>query len=381
MNETWWISEGQLDADQQEVVSLGLDKSFLISGPPGSGKTNLLLLRAKYLTLAGHSNLQIVLFTRALREFIASGAEKYAISAGQVRTSHNFWSHLLYEYGEARPTEQSFEDQRRALVEAVTKIVSREKLNNIYDAILLDEAHDFWPEEIELFAKLGKTIFAVVDQRQKIYSGESPFLVLDSVTDQEKALRYHYRNGTNICRFADLVGRDSDSYQSITPTSNYDEKSRPSTMASHSCTSLNNELDLMFKKLEDQLKAYPDELIGIISPSKDVTSQAFASVKDRGYGDLASFAGSLGDLSFSTDCRVCVSTLHAAKGLEFRALHVLGCEHFRRRPLPRRLVFTAVTRAKTTLDLYYSDDLLGFLDSAILSIGPTPETPRMSDLF
>ncbi len=52
MEETWWVEEGQLDDDQRKVAELKSKGSYLIKGPPGSGKTNLLLLRAKYLTLS-----------------------------------------------------------------------------------------------------------------------------------------------------------------------------------------------------------------------------------------------------------------------------------------------------------------------------------------
>ena len=381
MNETWWISESDLDDDQRQVISLELGESHLITGPPGSGKTNLLLLRAKFLTLAQQSNIQIVLFTRALREFIAAGAQRYAFRPDQVKTSHQFWSNLLFEYGQSRPSETRFEDQRRALVEAASRLVRERQLRNIYDAVLLDEAHDFWPEEVELFAKLGKTLFAVADSRQKIYTGEAPFTVLNTITDGQIALKFHYRNGTQICRLADAVGRDGDQYTKILPASNYDERLLPSTMSEHRCASLDEQIDRMISKLPDQLNAYPDEQIGVISPDRKVIARVWDELVQRGFSDVASVQQDLETLSFDPETRICVSTLHAAKGLEFRALHVLSCDGFRRRPFPRALVFTAVTRAKTSLDLYYSGDLLGFLDSAILSLKDAPTLPKTEDLF
>lgn len=81
MNETWWVKPEQLDAEQKEVISLPLGQSYLIVGPPGSGKTNLLLLRASYLIRAGCPNVQIVVFTRSLERFIVDGAAKYAMDA------------------------------------------------------------------------------------------------------------------------------------------------------------------------------------------------------------------------------------------------------------------------------------------------------------
>lgn len=62
MSETWWISENELTPEQKQVILLPLEGSHLVLGPPGSGKTNLLLLRANYMVRAGHTNIAVVVF-------------------------------------------------------------------------------------------------------------------------------------------------------------------------------------------------------------------------------------------------------------------------------------------------------------------------------
>ena len=47
------------------------------------------------------------------------------------------------------------------------ELFTRKKLENLYDAIILDEAHDYLPEEVELFSKLGSTLFAVADSDKR----------------------------------------------------------------------------------------------------------------------------------------------------------------------------------------------------------------------
>lgn len=381
MNETWWVSENSLDAQQQRVISLDLDGSFLIVGPPGCGKTNLLLLRAKYLALAGIPNIKIILFTRALREFIASGAARYNFTSKDVVTSQAFWVELLKQYGIQPPREQDFDANRRALVDRVMQLANDHQIQRLYQTILLDEAHDFLPEEVELFARLGRRIFAVADQRQKIYSGEAPFSVLEEVTEKRIVLHHHYRNGYYICKFADRLGKDRASFEEISPSSNYDERARPSVVTGHRCQSLDEEIDLLLTKLDDQLKAYPDELVGIISPSKEAVNRVWQRVSSSKYLHIASRQGEGQNLSFDPGVRICVSTLHTAKGLEYRALHVVNCESFRGRPLPRSLAFTAATRAKTSLDLYYSGELMGFLEEAMTMLNPPSELPHLDDIF
>ena len=98
--ETWWREPGELDPDQQRVIELPPDGSFLTLGPPGSGKTNLLLLRASYLAQSEHLNLGVIVFTRTLQEFIRSGAENYDFDPRAVLTSRALLDRILDEAGQ-----------------------------------------------------------------------------------------------------------------------------------------------------------------------------------------------------------------------------------------------------------------------------------------
>jgi predicted AAA+ superfamily ATPase len=53
MESSWWKDISQLDEEQKKVISLDDDADHLVIGPPGCGKTNLLLLRASYLHKRG----------------------------------------------------------------------------------------------------------------------------------------------------------------------------------------------------------------------------------------------------------------------------------------------------------------------------------------
>ena len=97
--ETWWREFGDLDEDQRRVIGLPPEGSFLVKGPPGSGKTNLLILRANYLANAEHPHLAVVVFTRSLQEFIRGGADRYDFDPKNVLTSRLLLDRLLREAG------------------------------------------------------------------------------------------------------------------------------------------------------------------------------------------------------------------------------------------------------------------------------------------
>src|SRR6266704_2387 len=95
-SKTWWRSPEDVDADQKKLMTLPPDEpKFLLMGPPGSGKTNVLLLRAVYLIRSGFPNLRVITFGRTLTEFIKSGAEaNRKIPPRQIDTHIN-WQHSL----------------------------------------------------------------------------------------------------------------------------------------------------------------------------------------------------------------------------------------------------------------------------------------------
>ena len=95
MNNTWWVKQDQLDQRQRAVIDLPLSASHLILGPPGSGKTNLLLLRASQMVLSGKPNILVVVFTRTLREFLVTGSSRYEFPADNIVTLSGWSSQFL----------------------------------------------------------------------------------------------------------------------------------------------------------------------------------------------------------------------------------------------------------------------------------------------
>src|SRR5690349_13027729 len=99
MNDTWWVKLGQLDDDQKRIIPLALNEDHLVVGPPGSGKTNLLLLRANYVVRAGQPNILLLVFTRTLQEFLATGAAQYAFAPSRIKTTRKWALQFLRQHG------------------------------------------------------------------------------------------------------------------------------------------------------------------------------------------------------------------------------------------------------------------------------------------
>jgi len=107
--------------------------------------------------------------------------------------------------------------------------------------------------------------------------------------------------------------------------------------------------------------AYPDELIGILCPRQEelkIAANVLASSSIAGklqiqHGEYA---------TFDPNRPVILATVHGAKGLEFRAVHLLGMDHIKKFRTQKNMCYTAVTRCKTSLSIYHQGSLPGYLE-------------------
>ncbi len=382
MNETWWVDPNELDEDQKKVIAFPLEGNYLIIGPPGSGKTNLLLLRASHLVKAGCPDIVILVFTRTLKEFLCSGGGNYAFSSDKIMTSILWMYKFIQDFGGKVPRCDGFSEQREALIKELERLLSEEKIPRQHKAILLDEAQDYLPEEIRIFHQLCGRIFAVADSRQKIYDGESPIVKLEEICDETQRLRFHYRTGLKICKLADGIAKKWTDYEPMSPCSNYDESAMPSQIEIVACDNIEEQCNKISEQMDNQLKAYPGEFIGIICPRQN----EFVTVAD--FFSRSSFSskvsvqeGKKGHIKFLSDKPIIITTVHSAKGLEFRALHIVGSEYMKKFRTQKKMCFMAVTRAKTSLCVYHSGNLPGYFEQAYVDMERPPQIPKLDELF
>ena len=366
----FWIGTDQLDEDQRDAVEgIPATTSFLLKGPAGSGKTNILLLRAKWLTLKKLSHYKIIVFTSSLRGFVQEGSTHYGIDPAAVITQMSFFRDILLEY--SVPFEQSndFETDRSMLAGKVMSLIDEKRISDSYcNTLLVDEAQDYTDTELRVFRGLTKCLVLASDSRQSIYKAtHTPGLPEKLVGEKVVNLRYHYRCGLNLCKVADAILTDSVKYPRVQSECHYSEAQRPSSVFSVPKPTFEAQLDAIIENLSSQLSLYPGEKIGVLFPTRDQRSQ---------------FESRLVELPINELDRIKVDTLHGAKGCEFRAVHLGGCELLSRMgPVQKRLIYTGVLRGKTSVHLYYSGHIPGYLEAALAVLEPPRADPIFDDLF
>ena len=308
-----------------------------------------------------------------MREFIRAGGEHYNFDPDNVWTSRTFFDRLLTEAHAVYERDGKFEEDRHRRIAALEGAFPSGR-DPIFDVILLDEAQDYLESEIKLFRRLAHNLFMVADLRQQIYPGEAVSDVLRAMVDDVLPLRFHYRSGQPICQVADKIGMTfSSGYEPILPTCNYNSPSmRPSVDVFTG--DIEAQAAEIANRLAVQRRTYPDALLGVISPRLVELRMIAQALEASSLGNqLCVQDREDGYQNIRTDRPIWMSTVHGAKGLEFRALHFAGAEHVKSfRAEQKRLAYTGVTRAKTSLVVYHHHALPGYFDAALNSINPPP---------
>lgn len=370
---TWWKDIDELKTEQSSLLDIDPDTNLLIKGPPGSGKTNLLLLRANQLAIGERPNLHVVVFGSLLKQFIQLGGAQYSFPPEKVVTHARLFTDILRAEGADIDTRaMGLEEARAARTARLKELVDAGKVGVLFDALLLDEAQDYTAEEIRLFRGLTEVLVATADQRQRIYDVQDSSAVLTDCVDTVHELKYHFRNGLEICRLADGMHKTTAGYVQMQQYSNYEEAAYPSKVMTKSGLSLPEQAAAIAAQVADQRFAYPDDLIGVLCPTNADLDAIEEGLRAAG---LAHEITRANDQEFDPSRPIWVSTLTAAKGLEFRAVHIAGLDNLSKMGgAQKRLIFTGITRAKTALTLYWNKSIPGYLETALLAVAP-PKGP------
>lgn len=369
MNKNWFRSVKELDDDQKAFIKLPPHGRHSLVGPPGSGKTNLLLLRAEFLAGTGEKNVLVLTYTRALADFIRSGIGAGGlISPRQVRTYHSWAADHIFQYLGARTVKKNadFDDAARAeILSLVKEANSRLPTPKLYSAIFVDEAQDLTSDELEALLCLSDNVCICGDARQGIYQRDG-LDVAKKLGLQQHVLKRHFRIGQRIARVADRLMPPEEGQNGLEATSNYNPKEQgESSAAMRTLASRDDQFEKMIELLRLQMDSFVGEAIGIFCGTKESVSDLRERFNATDLAEKVSVHGVDDDSTFLDGRPIHVLTIHAAKGTEFRAVHMFAVEELRNFPMNRRrLGFTAITRAKTSLNAYRTGETNKALENA-----------------
>ncbi len=211
-----------MDLQQEQLArSLG-DGHRVIHGVAGSGKTMILGYRAEYLAKACTPTSKPVLilcFNEPLGVKLRSAmTTKGLADKVHVRHFHKWCRDQLVAFGQTLPNQMSSQQFVEELVQRVIQAVDRKHIpSGQYQAILIDEGHDFAPEWLKLVTQMvdptTNSLLLLYDDAQSIYErARTKQFSFKSVGVQAQGrttiLKINYRNTKQILQTANLIAAD-----------------------------------------------------------------------------------------------------------------------------------------------------------------------------
>ncbi|MGZ8315807.1 MAG: DEAD/DEAH box helicase [Telluria sp.] len=223
-----------MDLHQEQLArSLG-EGHRVIHGVAGSGKTMILGYRAEHLAKMCARPVLVLCYNKALSAHLAATIEAKGLETKiHVMTFHAWCTRQLDAYHAGKPAQTGnvgeFFD---ACVERVIRSVEQKLIPAAqYDAVLIDEGHDFRPEWFKLVVQMihpdSNSLLVLYDDAQSIYNGPKKLkFSFSSVGVQAQGrttiLKLNYRNTAEVLyvarAFADELLSQSDTGEDQAPT-------------------------------------------------------------------------------------------------------------------------------------------------------------------
>ena len=212
-----------MDLQQEQLArSLG-DGHRVIHGVAGSGKTMILGYRAEYLATAhapGAKPILILCYNEPLAVKLAAMMDAKGLSSRvHARHFHKWCRDQLVAFGQTLPAQHLTVAQK--MDEMVLRVIYGVDHKHIpagqYQAVLIDEGHDFAPEWLRLVTQMvdpaTHSLLVLYDDAQSIYErSRGKNFSFKSVGIQAQGrttiLKINYRNTRQILQVASLIAAD-----------------------------------------------------------------------------------------------------------------------------------------------------------------------------
>lgn len=209
---------------QQEQLARSLGEGHrVIHGVAGSGKTMILGYRAEYLAQASTASskpILILCFNEPLGVKLHSVMTNKGLGGKvHVRHFHRWCRDQLVAYGQTLPdSRMQVSAMMDDMVHRVITAVDRKQIpSGQYQAVMIDEGHDFAPEWLKLVTQMvdptTNSLLVLYDDAQSIYErARNKQFSFKSVGIQAQGrttiLKINYRNTKQILQTASLVAAD-----------------------------------------------------------------------------------------------------------------------------------------------------------------------------
>jgi len=317
----WLLPRLDLTPEQLRVVEMSPNEHRVILGPPGSGKTQVLIHRADY--LAGTYNLKpdqyrVFVFTNVVKEYIKSGIQFLGLPE-EVVSTFDHWCRLVYEeYISKRLPRKNRGINFGEIRSTVFKLLrEKSELQKKLSFVLVDEGQDLTPQVYEILSLATQHITVFVDPQQKIFeNGASESFILDKLGLRKcnASLLGAYRNAPYVAQLASYFIDDDQKREQYLAQVNTEQKIREMPLF-YVAPDFQKEMDRLAEIISQ--RQVMNERIGIIVPTNKQLHGFAKGLDERGVAiEKAVPRAEDGGCDFGNGTPK-IATYYSAKGLTF----------------------------------------------------------------
>lgn len=400
----WLVPRASLTAEQLRAVEMPADRHRVLSGGPGSGKTLVLLHRARHLadTLrVPDGRFFVLVYTNALSSFLRASLADLGIPESAVRTFDDWCAgHYERQVSPRRPFRSNGRTPDFAAIRAavLAEVRSHPRREPLYDFVLVDEGQDLEAGVFETLAAVSAHVTVALDPRQQIYEGgarEAEILSALGIPSRSVSFLESWRCSPFVSSLAARFVRGENEREAflLQARSTRGEREKPLLyLAAGGVDELGRLAEVARARL------LRGERVAVLLPSRRLVHRFASGLHGLGVPvEVAHRHGEEGSpfpaLDFASEL-VKVMPFHSAKGLTFDSVLLprLRADDFHPRgdASLRRLLFVGITRATAWVYLATRESdplpllveaglLSGLPDLVVQSFATHPAAPQAGD--
>lgn len=355
MKKDWMVKESELDQDQIRVLMAILDKSCIVSGCAGSGKSVLALLKAQRIQKERGDNYKIIVYTRQLCSYMNAGKNELGLKIPICY--HHQWN-KKYQKASA-------------------------------DYIIVDEIQDYTETEISEFCNatnkhfffFGDTAQSIFNQYKQDRGGTMEVENIPLMFERDKRpktfeLFRNYRLPIPVARLVQYIGVDLPPFEEAI----YKSKENVSPYILHY-----DKTEEQFKSIINIVKRDNLNDVAILLPNKTCVKSSVNILQDNNV-DFECFLKHDDDtfvdnINFKTT-NIKVLPIHSAKGLQFETVFIPMIEKYQNldTSYTRKTLYVAMTRTYRNLYIMYSGEMPSLFQEIPINLYKSTETETITDI-
>ena len=336
-----------LSKEQDLIYNLDLDGNYIVSGPPGTGKSVMALYRAQVLTFDDREP-AVLMYSKVLQQYTEQAANEVEV-AGYVTTFHKwFWNFWRTHYRNSPPTMagNSYENDWAEIAQQF--MTNPPELGGLSD-LIVDEGQDLSLAFFRIVRFVARNITVFADENQQLFDNNTTLREIETGigAKEHMVLRRNYRNTAEIAAVAA-------NYYAGTPTG---IPSPPERHGDKPTLRQYASVDEFTDFVARYVKARTNLTIGIACPNQNIQRRLYRELESRKLPiPVQAYMSNNRSHSVLDFDSPAVTLVHykSLKGLEFDTLFVPELQQVTMDPTSaatRMMFYVVMSRARDELHL------------------------------